>query len=517
MQICESNLNFCARTLDKKFLIEIGFTEVEIGGLVYKTIYGPYTDLVAASSQDIKASFILLGYEPAGENLLGCRMCNDKKVIRYTEILSEINDIERMERRSNGFLGDQKIYEAFDKSNSYNSEFRNFRLDQENFLYYEVIDFENMNFGLQKFSYYQIKDSSQRVFTYKGKEITTSYEYYGLLGRWDKEKDVWDTIHSKKESFHHLTIGNPIIVKKGESLTIRSAHPQDLENQLPKQILEMMPVFGNAGMLGDDKYQDEKIKNYLFDVVYFSSRADKSEAVYGSFEFKNKNKCNLDAYGPEICEKIFTTRCSYGFEYYEPNTIIPLEENQYNWIITEDSKNPILSKKLIESLKANVRKDIIDKSKIECRSGFERSVEEKEMSEKIKSNKSFSLVQFAPFSGFDQSLLNTTPHFSCDHECGKDEFDKTESCPYKSDASFFRYDINNKDDEVVNSRDTLIYSILKDKKFKDRGISDNPFLILNTDWIKLKNSTIKSDLEYKLKNRKDSDKMDIVIQVHHLD
>jgi len=45
-----------------------------------------------------------LGYEPAGENLLGCRMCNDKKVIRYIEVLSEINDKERMEERSKGLF-----------------------------------------------------------------------------------------------------------------------------------------------------------------------------------------------------------------------------------------------------------------------------------------------------------------------------------------------------------------------------------------------------------------------------
>jgi len=519
MLICEKNLNFCARTLNKKFLNEIGFSEKEIGSLVYKTIYGPYTDLVAVSSQDIKASFILLGYEPAGENLLGCRMCDDKKVIRYTEILSEVNDKERMKRRSNGLLGDKKMYEAFDKSNSYNSEVRNFRLDQENFLYYEVIDFENKNLGLQKFTYYQIRDSSLRMTKVYNQIITASYEYYGLLGRWDKEKGVWDNIDvldgdDVKKSFHHLTTGNPIIIKNGESLSIRSVNIKELKNSLPNQILDLMPVYGNAGILGNDEFQEKNIDKYIyFDAVYFSSRPDKNQETYGSFRFRNKNLCS----NVENCQQIKTTECTFKFEAFKDESVIPLKENHYNWIILEDSNNQILSKKLIESLKANVRKDIFDKSYIGCVSGFEKTVQEKEMTEKIKSIKKFALVQFAPFDGFDENLLNTTPEFSCEQECGNEILDNEITCPYKSDASWFRFDNNNNDDENVNLADSLLYSTLKDKKFKDRGISDDPFLVLNSDYIKIENKIIKSDLEFKFKKNSKSNKMNIIIQAHHLD
>jgi len=387
-------------------------------------------------------------------------------------------------------------------------------LDQENFIYYELIDFENKIFGLQKITYYQIKNSSQRILTEGEKKLTTSYLYYGLLGRWDKELGVWDFIHSDKESLYNLTIGNPKVINKGESLSIRSTKAQNLNKQLHGQILEMMPVYGNAGLLGDDKYQYEKIYNYSFDYVYFSSREARSE-VNGSFEFINKNKCNIEAYGQEMCKMIFTTKCTFSFEKWDDKSIIPLEENQYNWIITEDWQNPILSNKLINSLKANVRKDIIEKTNTKCTSGFEGYVEEKEMTEKLKRNMSFALVQFAPFSGFDQGLLNTNPEFSCDHECGKDTFDKQISCPYKSDASFYRYDINNKDKEHINANFSELYWIINDNdKFKDRGISKDPLLILHTEHLKLENQTIKNDLEYKI--NKNNHKMDILIQINIL-
>jgi len=472
-QICENNLSFCARNLKRDFLKDISFTEEEIQEMLYKTIYGPYTDFVASSSQEIKAAFIILGYEPVGENLLGCRMCNNQKVIRYAEIVSETIQKERMLLLTEGLYDEDKpISKIFDETNNYNSQIRNFRIDHENFLYYEIIDFADKNFALQKLTYYHIKDSKHRVSEDKDPDKIIPHNYFGMLSLWDKKNGSWEKILTNDKSpIKELIYGNPQIIKENDSLFIQKDY-KDTNSEsgtISKdsyKILEILPIFGNSEFLGNDEFQEENIGLYNAESnrLFFSWRSKKKEYSH-PFKYVSSKHCELnDSLNNYInnCDQQDTVECSFknslqGIGKYADKKIseeIKLKKDNYNWIISEDPENPVLSTKLKESMNVDIKKELFKKYLIECRKNH--IVHDKldiAMENQINKNKHLALIQFEPFSGLLKSNNFINPDFSCEEECGKTLSSKKDlKCHYKSDSTLFDFEKNGDQKQYMSLR-----------------------------------------------------------------
>jgi len=140
------------------------------------------------------------------------------------------------------------------------------RIDNENLLFYEVIDFVDKNHALHKLTYYQTRDSYQRFYYGDQKEILT-YQSLALVSRWNIKKETWESDNSdyNRNPLNDLLFSEPVYIKKGDKLVIKDKDrniQQYIKMGLSHNILEILPIYGNIGMLGNNDYQNEKIDSF---------------------------------------------------------------------------------------------------------------------------------------------------------------------------------------------------------------------------------------------------------------
>jgi len=124
-------------------------------------------------------------------------------------------------------------------------------------------------------------------------------------------------------------------------------------------------------------------------------------------QFSLKEKlaiCEKDQFGNEKCEKIIPSYCIFNDKAINERKYIPLENNQYNWIIIENPNNPVLSNGLKVSLGAKITKNLQSQFDIKCNTN-DTNQKIYEIPQIISDNNSLTLVQFAPFSGFNLNFL----------------------------------------------------------------------------------------------------------------